>query len=415
MDRELTEKERSRSSFIIFRNSILLLLLLAGAFYLFRKVLIKKGVSKDFHIVQVEEGNIKSTLSAVGLVVPYSERVINAPIATEIEAVYKSNGEEVTAGEVILSLDQEYTALEYERLQDELSLRKNNIEKLKLQFDKDLLDIDYQDQIKALQLEEMNAQLSDQKRLNEIGGATMEEVEAASLQLKIAKIEKKILENDLHYKRSVNQTDKNTLQLEFDIQSKRLKELRSKLSETKVTAPQAGVVTWINEDIGRTVSQGEALVKIANLNKFKIEGTTSDRNSKKLQIGLAVEVRIGKDRLAGQVTRILPEIINNNIKFHIALDNDAHQALRPNLKTEILIITDEKENVLKAKRGTGLKGTTTQNLYKIIGGQATKTKITKGLVSSEYFEIISGAQKGDKLIVSETEEFDHMDKFEITK
>ena len=56
-------------------------------------------------------------------------------------------------------------SLEYERLQDELSLRKNNIDKLKLQYDKDLRYLDFQDQIKALQLSELKAKLGDQKRL----------------------------------------------------------------------------------------------------------------------------------------------------------------------------------------------------------------------------------------------------------
>ena len=411
MDRELNQNEKRGDTVKVMFRILLIILALAAAYWGLQKVLAKKGERKDFHIVEVEHGNIRSTLTAIGLVIPYSERVINSPIATEIAEVYKSNGENVSQGELILKLDQEYTAIEYERLQDELALRKNSIAKLKLQFDKDLLDIDYQDQIKGLQLSELKAQLADQKRLHEIGGATLEELESANLQLKIAEIEKKVLENELGFRRKVNDTDKNQLQLEYDIQAKRLKELKGKLSETKVTASSDGVVTWINEDIGRTVTQGEPLVRIANLNKFKVEGTTSDRNNDKLQIGQVVEVRIGKQRLKGEVTRILPEIINNNIKFQVALENNAHEVLRPNLKTEILIITDKKENVLKAKRGSGLKGTKEQYFFKIQGDHAEKTRVTKGLVSSEYFEIISGVKKGDRLIVSETEEFDHMDSF----
>ncbi len=415
MDKQISQSEQKKNRLKGYAPWIIGVLVLVGAYYGMRKVFTKKADSKDFHIVQVEKGDIRQTLSAAGIVVAASERVINAPVSTEIEEVLISTGTAVKAGDLILKLDQEYTQLEYDRLNDELSLRRNNIDKLKLQYDKDLRDIDYQDQIKALQLSELKAQLSDQERLLSIGGATAEDVEAANLKLSIAKIEKKVLENELAFKRSVNTTDKNNLQLEYNIQRKRLTELKRKLTETQVKSPQNGVITWINEDIGKTVAEGEPLVKIANLNRFKVEATTSDRNSEKLQIGLPVEVRIGKDRLAGKIDRILPEIVNNTVRFFITLDEDDHDALRPSLRTEIYVIQNEKKDVLRAKRGSGLKGTKTQFLYTVNENQATKVRVTKGLVSAEYFEVTAGLKEGDKVIVSETEDFDHMDSFIIEK
>jgi len=265
-----------------------------------------------------------------------------------------------------------------------------------------------------LKLSELKAQLGDQARLLNIGGATAEEVEAAKLQVSIAEIEKKILENELTFKRQVNTTDKENLQLEYDIQHKRLKQLGRKLKETQVKAPSEGVITWINEDIGKTVVEGEPLVRIANLNRFEIEATTSDRNSKSLQIGLPVQVRINKENMMGQITRILPEIVNNTVKFYVGLDEDNHQLLRPNLRTELYIITAEKENVLRAKRGVALKGTTNQYIYKVNGNTVKKTRITKGLVSSDFFEIVDGLNAGDEIIISETEDFDHMDEFDLS-
>lgn len=413
MDKQISQDEQKKNTAKRLLPILLIIAIAVFAYFGLRSVFQKTAKSNTVHIVTVEEGDIRQTLSAAGTVIAASERVINAPVSTEIEEVLLSSGATVKANDLILVLDQEYTKLAYDRLQDELALRKNNISKLKLQFDKDLRDIDYQDQIKALQLSELEAQLNDQKRLLKIGGATSEDVESAELRLSISKIEKKVLENELQFKRQVNTTDKKNLQLEYEIQVKRLQELERKLTETQVRSPNEGVITWINEDIGKTVAEGEPLVKIANLDRFKIEASTSDRNSDKLQIGLAVEVRIGKDRLAGQITRILPEITNNTITFFISLDEADHSSLRPNLRTEIYIIAGEKSDVLRVKRGSILKGTTSQYVYKVVGDKAIKTRITKGLVSSEYFEIVSGLSAGDRIIISDTEEFEHMDEFKI--
>lgn len=414
MDRQLTQKEQSQNRFKKTPWYLLGILLLGGGYYLVASKFKKSAASKDLHIVKVERGDIQQTLTASGTIIAASERVINAPVSTEIEDVLLSTGAEVKKGDLILKLDREYTQLEYEGLKDELSLRDNSIDKLKLQYDKDLRDLDYRDQIKALQLSELKAQLSDQKRLLEIGGATAEEVEAATLQLNIASIEKKILENELTFKRKVNATDKNQLQLEFEIQQKQLKKLERKLNETKVRATGQGVITWINEDIGKKVAEGEPLVRIANLNRFEVEAITSDRNSKQLQVGLPVEMRINKEKHAGIISRILPEIVNNTVKFYVSLEADNHKSLRPNLRAEIFVIKNKKENVLRAKRGPFLKGTATQKVYKVIGDEAVETRFTKGLVSSDYFEITNGLKEGDRIIISDTEEYDHMPSFTIT-
>lgn len=415
MDREISQAERSKGSFRKLLPLLGIFLILVISYLGFRKVLSKTADRSDIRIATVERGDMQATLSAAGTVIAASERVINAPVATEIQEVLLRTGATVKPGDLILKLDQEYTALEYEKLQDELSLKKNNIDKLELQYDKDLRDLDFEDQIKALQLSELEAQLTDQKRLLQVGGATAEEVEAADLQLKIARLEKSKLANELQYRRNVNGTDKQNLQLEFNIQAKRLKELQRKLSETQVKSPDAGVITWINEDIGKTVAEGEPLVKIANLERYKIEGTTSDRNSEQLQVGMPVEVRIGQDKLKGEITRVLPEIVNNTVRFYVSLDEESNTALRPNMRTELYIITDNKTDVVKAKRGNALKGSQSQYVYKVEGNTAVRTRISKGLVSSDEFEIESGLSVGDKLIISDMKDYEHMETFEIVK
>ena len=80
---------------------------------------------------------------------------------------------------------EEYVALEFEKLADELELKKNNVTLLKLEYDKNLRDLELEDEIKALQLSSLEAQLTDAERLQKIGGATQEEVEQAELNLKI--------------------------------------------------------------------------------------------------------------------------------------------------------------------------------------------------------------------------------------
>ncbi|MEM9544560.1 MAG: HlyD family efflux transporter periplasmic adaptor subunit [Bacteroidota bacterium] len=413
MDRQLTSKEQAKGRYKRWIYFIGVGLLLIVVVYGFRSLLEKKANESDFFIAKVEKGDVTNTVSASGTVIPSFEREINAPVATEIKNVTLSTGAQVEEGDLILELDQEYTKLEYEKLKDELDLRKNNIEKLKLQFDKDLRDLDYRDQIKGLQVDELKAQVADQKRLLNIGGGTVEELEQAELKLKVAKLEKKMLENELGYSRNVNVNEKKGLELEYTIQEKKLRELSRKLTETSVRAPQKGVITWINEDIGRTVAEGETLVRIADLGRYVIEATSSDRNSQKLEVGLPAMVRIGKSSLKGRISRILPAVENNTVKFFVELEKSDSKLLRPNMRAEVFIITNKKENVLRIKNGAAFRGAGNQELFVVEGNKAVKRKIRRGISNSDYVELQSNVSVGERIIISETEDYTHLDEFTL--
>ena len=99
--------------------------------------------------------------------------------------------------------------------------------KLRLQYDKNLNDLQYQDQIKALQIAGMETSWQDAQRLQKVGGATAEEVKRTHLQLQIAMIEKRQLENELEYRQAVVTNDRRQLELELEIEEKELRQLRT--------------------------------------------------------------------------------------------------------------------------------------------------------------------------------------------
>lgn len=414
MDREIPTLEQNKSRMGQWFKYLIIVAAIAGAFYMLRSFLKTEIKEDDFRFGQITRGDIENKITATGLVLPSFEQQINAPIATEIKEIILTSGAEVQPGDLILRLDEEYVRLQYDALKDQLELRKNNITKLKLEYDKNLQDLDYQDQIKALQLASLEANLSDLKKLNKIGGATQEEVEQGDLNLQIAKLEKKQLENELNFKKESITSDRRNLELEVLIQEKSMRELGRKLKETSVKAPRAGVITWINENIGQKVNEGEPLVRIANLESFRVEASCSDRYSNIVKVGLAVDVRINKTNLKGIITSILPAVENNTIEFVVALNQTSHKELRPNMRVEVFIISGKKENVLRAQNGPAFTGAKQQGVFVVRGEQAKRTEVKIGLSNSAFVEILTDElQEGDKIIVSDMKDFDHLETIEI--
>ncbi len=414
MDRAIDENTQRKNSRTQMLKFIIIPFLFMVAFWALKNFLKTSAEAKEFQIVKVERGDIENTITASGLIVPSFEQQINAPIATEIKEVFLKNGTAVNAGDVILELDEEYIQLEYESLKDQLELRKNNITRLKHEYDKDLKDLDYDDQIMALQLDRMQAQLADARHLQKIGTTTQEEVDQVALNIEIAQLEKKKLENDLAFRKQVIEGDRRNLQLEVLMQEKKLTELRRKLKETSVKAPRAGVVTWINENIGRKVQEGEALVRLANLDRFRIEATCSDRYANRVTIGLPVKVKVNQTILEGNISTILPSIENNTISFNIELDKADATELRPSMRVEVYIISDKKENVLVVNNGPGFTGAALQDIFVVENDKAVKKEIRIGLVNAKTIEITGGTVKeGDRVIISNMEKYQHLDEIQM--
>ena len=409
MDTEIPKASIRRNSAIQVGKVILILIVLTGGFLLIRKLLTPSGARNAFRIVQVEQGPVINTINANGIVLPSFELQLNAPINTEIKRVFLTTGATVQNGDIILELDDTSIRLEHEQLRDELEVRKNNVTKLKLEYDKNLRDLELEDSIMALQLSSLRAQLADMQRLKEVGGATSEEVEKAQLDLQINQLQKKKLENDLQFRKESMNSDKANLELEVRIQEKKLRELGTKLNKTQVISPDRGVITWVNEDLGTKVNEGEPLVRLAKLNSFKVEANASDRFLPRLREGSPVEVRINQKKLKGIIYAILPAVENNSIEFQIQLEDPTHPDLRPNMRVDVYVITDEKTDAIRVVNGPVFTGAKTQDIFVVEGDVARKREVSIGIRSRDYTEILSGLSAGEQVIVSDMTSYKNAD------
>jgi HlyD family secretion protein len=414
MDRSINSKELNRNKRRGYFKYFLIALLVVAVIMALRYFLSTSADLNQMRIETVSRGDIKNTVTATGLVVAAFEEQLNAPVATTIKEVLLPTGTEVKAGDVILTLDEEYVQLQLNGRRDQLALRKNNVDLLKLEYDRDLKDLEYDGDIKKLQLSSAEAQLADARRLLEIGGATEEDVERAELGVEIIRLELDKLVNQLNYSKNSLDGRRRNLELEVGMEEKEVAQLSRKLRETEVRAPRAGVVTWTNETIGQQVSEGAPLVRIADLGRFRLEGSCSDRYAGQVEVGLPVDIRVGKQRLSGTISTILPEVENNTLRFLVEFEDPSHSALRPNLRTEFDIVIGEKPNVLRVKNGSVFRGGIRQELF-IVGSDqvAVRQEIGLGMRNGDWIELTSGVAAGDRIIISDTKDYEHLSSFKL--
>lgn len=411
IDKSAINKKRNGR---ILKWVVIVLAVLAAAWFGLR--LLRPSADEDkLRFAVVETGEVLNTINGNALVLPAFEEQVNAPVATTIKEVVLTAGTQVQSGDILLRLDREYVGLQLDGRRDQLALKENSIGLLQMEYQRDLKELGYNAEIKELELAAAEARLGDARRLLKVGGATEEEVEAAELAVKITKLETDKLNNQLSYSRNSLAGRERQLQLEVGMEEKEVQQLSRKLRETDVRAPRSGVVTWVNENLGQLVAEGAPLARIANLGRYKIEGTCSDRYAEQLTVGMAIELRLPRARLSGTLTDILPEVTNNTVRFRVELDDSSDENLRPNLRAELYVITDKRENVLRVKNGPAFRGGKQQSVFVVRGNEAIRTEIRAGIRNGDFVEIEGGLKAGDKIVISDTEEYERMSSFQLSK
>ena len=410
MDRALSDKmiqeQRNRNIFWI----LLLMGTIGVGGYFFRASLTTSLSATKFRTAIAETGTIENTITASGEVVPEFEQVITSSIQAAVQEVLIPVGSTVKPNQPILLLNKEFALLKKEKLDDALALKKNSIVQLKLQLDKNLYDLKINNEIKGLRINGLKADLEDAKRLVTIGGGTEEAMEKVKLNLEIAQLEKKQLESDLAYKQQAVTSDLKEVELQLAIQSKDLKEFARKLEQAEVVASREGVLTWVNENIGTTVNEGEALAKVADLASFTIEGAISDIYGEKIHIGQAAIVRINEQDLRGLISNIKPIVTNGVIQFVVQLQAPNHELLRPNLKVEIFLITTARNNTIRVANGPTFKGRKQQAIYVVENGIAKRRAVKIGLSNFDYVEILDNLKAGEEVIITDMKDYVHLEE-----
>lgn len=382
--------------------------LLAVALLAFRNALRTNIRASQLRTAVAERGPIVQSLSATGLVLPEFEEVITSPVTADIKEVLVAEGTEVRAGQPLLELDKQALEAEVARRRDELALKRNAIRKLQLELDKSFFDLQVRDSIKALNISSLEAALDNARRLNRVGGATREQVEQAELELRIARLEKRQLENELRTKQQSIQAELRESELEAQIEERSLQEQEKKMAQAVLSARREGVVTWISKQVGAGIREGEPVCRVAGLGAYRMEGSVSEIYASRVQVGMPVQVRINDSLLTGAITNIRPTVENDVLAFDISLGQPSHGLLRPNLRTEIFIVTGSRPDVVRVANGAAFNGQRRQELFILEGGRALRRSVPIGLSNFDYVELESGVRPGETVVISDMSDYEHL-------
>jgi len=306
------------------------------------------------------------------------------------------------------------TETEYKKLLDEEQMKRYQLEQLKVNNETHLSNLAMNVKVSAMELSRKQVELLNERYLDSIGSGTTDKVRQAELAYNKGKLELEQLQQQYENEKKVKAADLKVKELEFNIFSKGLAEMKRTLDDAQVGSPRKAILTFVNNQVGAQVSKGEQIAVVSDLSHFKVEGEIADTYGDRVAAGGKVIVKIGSEKLEGVVSSVTPLSKNGVISFSVQLNNDSHKRLRSGLKTDVYVMNAVKEDVMRLANASYYVGRGDYELFVLDSeDQLVKRKVKLGDSNFEYVEVVSGLQPGDQVVVSDMSSFKNKNKVKV--
>lgn len=407
VDREISKTEKNKAKRKKWYR-IGIAMVAAGAVLAVASVMSHRSVSKDELIIATADtGLIDVTISGTGSVQPAFEEIITSPISSRIVEVYAQAGDSVEAGTPLLLLDLHTTQTEVNKMSDQISMKQHELEQQRVNSDTRLNDLEMQVKVKEMTLSRLEAELRNEQHLDSIGSGTGDRVREAQLSVKTGRLELEHMRQQLANERRVAAAGENVKNLDIDIARRNLGEIRRTLDDARVTSPRKAILTFILNQIGEQVGEGQKVAVISDPTHFRVDAEISESYANRIAIGSKATVKIGKEPISGTVSNLTPQSKNGMINFTVRLDRDDNPRLRAGLKADVYISCEVVDDAIRIPNGAYYNGPGTYTLFFMddSGKRLEKREVTLGNSNYDYVEVKSGINPGDHIVISDMSRF----------
>ncbi|MEX2497050.1 MAG: efflux RND transporter periplasmic adaptor subunit [Woeseia sp.] len=284
-------------------------------------------------------GDILAVYSGTAPIEAFADAEVIAKVAGEVRKVYVEEGDEVTAGQILLQLDGD--RLRYEAQQAEANLRK--------------LQRDFQ-------------RNSDLRKRNLISAGDFEkiqfEMEALEATFKLATLE---------------------------------------LGYTEVRAPIDGVISQRYVKLGNTIEANTPVFQVTSLEPLVSYLHVPEREYRRIKPGQTASISvdaIGKMLFEGTVARISPIVDHLTGTFKITVEvRDATRRLKPGMFGRISIVYDRHVNALQIPRNAIVGQGGESAVFVVNDGLAHRRVVQTGYVEGGQIEITDGLSDDETFVL----------------
>lgn len=412
MDRKLDKKRGiTRKNIWYFLFGALMLAVLAIIIFGDKSSKYNVDVSR-ITIEEVKRDVFQDYITVQGTVEPITTIYLDAVEGGSVEEILIDEGNMVKKGDVILRLNNDNLLLEITNNEAQVVRAINELRTARLQMDQTRLG--YKQQIIELEITVIQAKrkYENNKILREQDHISREEFDQSRETYESSgEMLSLVIEN---YRNDSLYRGIQISSLEASVKSmeESMRIIRRRLDNLNIKAPVDGELASLNPEIGEVVTYGTRVGTINILESYKLRVDIDEHYIARVQRGLNGECDFASTPYTGVITKVYPEVANGRFAVDMVFTDEVPEQIRIGQTSRIrLQLGESKEGILLTKGG----------FYQTTGGQwvfvldeteefAIKRDISIGRQNPRYYEVLSGLEPGEKVIVSSYQNYADHDK-----
>jgi len=191
--------------------------------------------------------------------------------------------------------------------------------------------------------------------------------------------------------------------------------LKKQVASLHVRAGTSGVLQRMSVEEGQRITLGESIFQVVDPSDLKAVIRVPETQARDVQIGQSATVDTRNGIVVGEVTRVDPNVEKGTVAVDIRLDGDLPRGSRPNLTIEGRIVLEHLADVIYVGRPAFGRESATVGVFRFEpeGDEAVRTPVLFGRMSVSEIEVIEGLQPGDRIILSDTSNWDDYDRLVV--
>lgn len=360
------------------------------------------GSAPLIHFAAVRRMRIESTVSTNGKVEPAEWAAARAEIAGVIKAISVHRGQDVHAGQTLVTLDT--TAAQADLVGALAREQEAQAELTTLgQGGKAAQLASLNDSIQTARAAEEVAQRTYDalQRLESKQAATKLQVQDAKDALNRAKLQLSAFEDQ---KRTlVTATDRSVAEAKLHNAQAAVAVAKHHVALSRIDAPITGTVYQFNLKVGAYLQPGDQVALVGDLNEVKVTVYVDEpdlgRVGLNMPVGITWDARPGQ-KWWGRVDRLPTEVIalgTRNVGEVTTVVSNPHHDLLPGVTVNTTIVSKVAENtsgIPKAALRT-IRGA--NGVFKLQGDSIVWTPVKTGISDINNVQILSGLELGDRV------------------
>jgi HlyD family secretion protein len=359
-------------------------------------------VKERLSINEARSGIFQENIPVNGVVMPISTIYLDAIEGGRVEEKYVEDGAIMKKGEPILRLsntDLELSLVNQEtsvyNLLTQMQISKNAATQNTINRLNQYTDVE-NGLIEAKRVYELN------KKLYEKNAIARQELIKSENEYNYQKERMQLANQILQQDSVATKQEQSQVQNSYQRTQNALELMRRKVADLVVKAPVDGQLTSLDAEIGQSKNKGERLGQIDVLSGFKVRVDIDEHYISRIYTGQQGSFTFNNNQYFLVIKKVYTQVTNGRFQVDMEFENEVPEGIRRGQTLQIRVALSQEKQALLIPKGGFFQQTGGNWIFKVSenGDSAYKVDISLGSQNTEYYEVLSGLQAGDKVITS---------------